>query len=432
MKSTIELVNCNGFQLQTTRKLHELLGIDLRTAKQYADSAPCVIAVGIEISQAEYIRNELHSIGAVANVINEDEEIITPASMPAVTDAQRSNEINNFQYGDRELIYRAWSEYSERDSIIRDANNKIQAKKNEIAALNSAIKKLNDEIDNNKRIKNTNGECVRPKYRPTPLFEFPEFNVLKWIFIVLTVVLFVVMLILVGVNPEFIENMASKINVNAGLFVWLGAPAIGLSGTLLFVIGYVIYFIIENHGYNKNQKRKTMSFDTSAAVKKATEFLNNLENTEHEIRDKKIKINTLENEVVEMQNRLAQLAPIENMLPIPNELRNANGLAFLLNYIDTGRAYTLKEAVNLYYQDLKDAKKMEELRKQTAYAQEQMMNSRITAENSRITAENSRITAEASIRAANAAERAASAASEAADYERLSYWDNLSYRNSKK
>lgn len=273
---------------------------------------------------------------------------------------------------------------------------------------------------------------MRPKYRPAPLLEFPEFDILKWIFVALAVVSFVVMLVLVGVKPELIENAALKINVNAGLFVWLGAPVLGVVGTVLFIIGYMIYFIKENHTYNKNKKWKTKHFDTATAVKKATEFLNNLENTEQEIKDKKTKINTLENEIAEIQNGLARLTPVENMLPMPNELRNANGLALLLSYIDTGRAYTLKEAVNIYYQDLKDAKKMEELRKQTAYAQEQMMNSRIAAENSRIAAENSRKTLDATNRAADAAERAADTASEAADYERRAYWEDLYYRNSRK
>lgn len=99
----------------TIKRLRELLGFDLRTAKQYVESVPCVIISDIEMSKAEYISEELQSIGANTNVINEEVEIITPTPVPVVTDIQRSNEINNFQLNDRELMFKTWSEYSERD-----------------------------------------------------------------------------------------------------------------------------------------------------------------------------------------------------------------------------------------------------------------------------------------------------------------------------
>lgn len=424
MKSTIELISCDGCQMQVVKKLRELFGMDLTTATQYTRSVPCVIASDLESSEAEHINYALQSVGATTNIIYEEQENLVPSPVSSTTVVQSAGNSETFQDNDRQTVFRIWSEYSERDFVISNTNKQIQNKKSEVVALNTEIKKGNDEIANNKRIKSTNGECMRPKYRPAPLLDFPDFEVVKWIFIAMTIVTFIAMLVLVAVNPNLIENTALKMNVPAGLFVWLGAPVIGLAGTILFVIGFVGYFMSENHKYNKNQKSKIKYFNTAKEVQKANEFLSKLDKFEQEIEDKKLKVRELENQITETQNYISNLPPVDNTLPMPNELRNANGLALLLNYMDTGRAYTLKEAVNIYYQDLNNAQKMEELRKQTAYAQEQMMNSRIAAENSRKTLE-------ATNRAADAAERAAEAASEAADYERRTYWENIYYRNSR-
>jgi len=312
--------------------------------------------------------------------------------------------------------------------MIKTANDKIKSKKKEISELESEIKLMQKEIDDNKRIKDTKGECLRPRLMRRSLISFPEFNTLKWIFVALAVVAFIIMLILVGVTPKTIEDLAAALNFNAGLMVWLGAPAIGLIGSILFSIGYIIVNIVNGISINNTRVANHKNFDVSKGREKAEAFFNNIESFLAQKKEKEDALAKHKEQLYEMETYKNKLPAVANNLPMPNELRSTSGIALLLQYIDTGRAYTIQEAINLYYQDVKDANKMKELQKQTEYAQEQMMNSRIAAENSRIAAENSRKMYEAANRAAEASERAADAAQEAAHYERNTYWDNVYYR----
>ncbi len=430
MKYNIELVNCNGHHLQAVKKLRELTDFKwgFAEAKHCIDSAPVIIFEDVDENTANEIYGAFQQIGVSINLI--ETEVSAPA--PYIPEIHTTNiQPNNANYGnDREVLINLWCSYNEYNQAIDTANSDIEKRKKEISDLELDIKKMQDEIDKNKRIKATNGECLRPKYQRLSLFEFPDFDILKWIFVGLAVCYFVIMLIMVAVSPDTVEIWAEKLDFNAGAMIWFGTPVAGLVGSVLFALGYVIWYAVDTQKMNNARKWKSKNFDTTKAKNEAFKFLENLDGFVAEKSKKETAVSEHKNHILDLENYKRSLPIVQNNIPMPIELRSAEGVALLIQYIDTGRAYTLQESVNLYYQDVKDAKKMEELKKQTAYAQEQMINSRITAENSRITAENSYKTLEEQRRQRQALERGADAAQESADWARRSFFNDI-YNQSK-
>ena len=230
---------------------------------------------------------------------------------------------------------------------------------------------------------------------------------------------------MVGVAPGVIESLANSVGVPAGVLVWLGAPVIGLIASLVFSVVYMIKEALNSASYNNAQIQKRNSYDVTSAKNEAAKYLDNLESHTQEVNKKEREISEIKSQINELAVHKNKLPMVQNTLAMPNELRSAQGVALLIQYIDTGRADTLKEAINLYCQDLKDSARMAELKKQTQYAQEQMLSSREAAELARITAENTRRTLEETRRVAMASERAAVAAEETTRYEEYRYWNDL-------
>lgn len=341
--------------------------------------------------------------------------------------------INN----DRDILYKLWCDYNSYAKKVQSADVQIKEIKQEILNQEYAIKVMQKEIDDNKRILETNGECLRPKENSASSTISPIISIISGfalfvpLFIGLTIAAFVGMLVMIGISPETVEGWAESLNVLAGLFVWLGSPVIGAIGAvgISLLIGIISVFV-EIKAW-KRKKDISRRYDPTNAINKASAFMNNIDSYNEEKNKKERKLNELRTKHTEIINCKKNLSPVENNLRMPDELKNMEGTALLIGYIDKGRADTLQEAINLYYQELKDSVRIAELRKQTQYAQQQMINSQIAAENSRIAAENTRKTLEATNRAAQEAERAADNAATAADYERKTYWDNI-YYNSKK
>lgn len=416
MKYDVELVSCSGNPILVEKKLQEICGCDLITARRYVRRCPCIISSDVDESDAKQICDIFQSIGANVKLIGKEEEIIPSVSVPEFS-ASSNLKYDNVSNNDRDMLVKLWYDYTERNKAINRADTQVEARKREIDNLQNAVNRMQKEIDDNRMIARTNGESLRPKVRRRSLFEFPDFDTLKWAFIIMAVVYFVVMLVLVAITPKTVENLADAINFNAGALVWVGAPAVGLVGAIVFSLIYIIKNAIENYSINRARENERRNFDTASVKNKAIAFLNNLDSYLAEINKKENDITSLKAQINAIETEKHKLPAVENNIPMPNELRSSNGMALLIQYIDTGRARTLQEAINLYYQDLKDSQRMAELRKQTEYAEEQLMNSRIVAENSQRTLEEAKRQADNAAIAARNAARAADAAESHRDYE---------------
>ncbi|MBE7012267.1 MAG: hypothetical protein E7415_06295 [Ruminococcaceae bacterium] len=447
MKCDVKLVTCSKNKLQTVAKLKTILNCDRATASEYAFKAPCIILSEVEEDFANEVCRALREIGNTVEIIKEAEDIDFLATgkeyVPEIKQEdnydsamQHSNTARMSDTGnDRNNLFNLWCSYVDYNNIVNKFAGEIKRKQEDIETLGAEIDDIKKKTEQYRWIKETNGDCLRPKIRKASLLEFPEFEFIKWTFIALAVISFIGMLIIAGVAPEILDDLARDLDMGAGFVVWLGAPVLGVIGTILYIIGYAIYSVIQGIKINRSREAAYRNFDVSSALKEATEFLNN-ENKHIKIQNEKENaISGIKREITELEQKKRNLPTVRNNIPMPNELKSAEGVALLIQYMDTGRAWTIQEAINLYYQDVKDARKMEELRKQTRYAQEQMLNSRIAAENSRITA-NAAVrtanaaerTADASERAANASERTANAAASIDWHTSMDYWQKQGRR----
>lgn len=424
MKCNVELITCGESKLLVTKKLTEIIGCGLSSAKSYVDGLPCVILEGVDLEYAKKVCEILQDLGAEVNIIEKAEDVGFASVVPVSSEVTPS--IVSSDGGDREMLVKLWCSYTEHDKTVAALNKEIESDKRAISNLEKEIEKKKSEIEQNKLIYKTGGECLRPKVKQMSLIDFPEFETVKWIFVASAIISFIIMLIMVGVASETIEGLAELVGVPAGVLVWLGAPVIGLIASLAFSVVYMIKEALNSVSYNNAQIQKRNSYDVTRAKNEAAKYLDNLESHTQEVNKKEREISEIKSQINELAVHKNKLPIVQNTLAMPNELRSAQGVALLIQYIDIGRADTLKEAINLYCQDLKDSARMAELKKQTQYAQEQMLSSREAAESARVAAENTRRNLEETRRVAAASERAADAAEETARYERYSYWQNIS------
>ena len=426
MQYDIKLVNCGNNKVVAIKKLREILGCDLSSAKQYAENTPCVLVTDADEYAAREIIKNFQSAGIEVDLIEKKQGFAsyTPDLPPSTTS------INNSGSNEREILIDIWHNYHEYNKALQNANEQITKNENRISSLKKEAEKIQKDIDLNKRIKATNGECLRPPKKRYSLIELPDFSMIKTLFIAITIVSFVILLILLAIFKapfnEAIDKIQKVVHINEGLLFFLAAPCIAVIISIIFILGYMIKCAFDTHSMNRANAWRHKNFDTATAVRKATEFMNNIDSYMAEKNNKEKDIVSLEEENKNIKIAKQQLPAVPNTIPMPPELRSEEGVLLLLQYIDTGRAYTLQQAINLYYQDMKDAKRMAELQKQTEYAKQQLVNSQIAAENSRIAAANSQKTYEAAQRSAAASERAADAAEESA------HWDFLNYLNNNK
>ena len=300
----IELISNGSSKMDVIKIINKVCG-NLKQAKAYADSAPCIIVSNAADAEAQSIIAELRSVGAKVRLIEKEREFIQPISNPGyITPAQN----NTTHLNERELLFNIWLSYSKHDEALETAGKQRNRIQLEIKKLNDEIKKIENEIDKNQMIKRTAGEYMRPRvYKKTSLFDFdlPEFEILMWTAIIMAISAFIAMLILVAVKPQFIENLSLKLHVREGTMVWLGAPIIGISCAILVVLIFVIVQFIYNISSYADSVKRHNNFDAKGALDEATAFFNNID----KYTDEK---NKKEQTVSELRTRLSELLELES------------------------------------------------------------------------------------------------------------------------
>ena len=193
--------------------------------------------------------------------------------------------------------------------------------------------------------------------------------------------------------------------------------ASALIGVFITLLGPVSIELLDELIHYKSYK-KSAQRNREEEKKRAEEFMSNLDSHYAEIEQKRRQIEDTKREIIALENILRKPLNLNVDIRIPEELKSYEGILVLGRYISSGRAYTVQEAVNLYFNDAAQQKMLREAQMQTAYAQQQ-------AENARIAAENSEAALQLARETAASAERAADAAQTVADYERLNYWERV-------
>ncbi len=409
MKYNVELISCGSEKLKVVKELKELFGTDLATAKQISESVPVMLLENTDADTAERVEYILESCGAKVQLTALDTGF--DPSLPI------SGNVYTTTGTDRERLVQLYNAYKDRDAKLKAVTAKIEEQRRRIPALEGCIQSVRNDIDKNRRLVMSQGESNRPKAKLSfRFYSVPDFDILKTIFLSVTIVVFVLFMILVAVAPDWLESFIPD-NM-AGLMVWLGSPIAGLAVCLVVVVVNVIRDIIDSVSSYKSNLKERNSYSANNAVNAAEEFLSRIEKHKAEIADYENKISSIKADLIRLDKERREIRVFAHDIPIPGELKSVNGVALLIDYIDKGRAYTIQEAVNLYYNDVAQQKMLNEAQKQTAYVQQQAENARIAAENSEEALKLARETA------ANA-ERAADAAQTAANYERWSYWDSV-------
>lgn len=428
MKYSVELISCVGDKLEIIKVLREITGCDIFQAKNYIQSVPFVFMENLDWAAAEEIRDKLSKVGVEVNLIKESAQPYVPAtsSMGSASDTVLSDGMSDYT-NERNMLVNLWSQYDTYDKKIAQADNKIADNNRTIALTESSIKAINKEIEENKRIVATQGECIRPK----PSKQSVLFNAILYFGVaggitaaVVAGLWYIVNIFLVIVANDYINSIYALSPTPDGIIFFFGGPVLGLqAGIVVGAIGAIIS-VVKSICNNSSEKRRCKYYNVSEKYCQAKNYIDNLESVLSHIKEKECGIQTLKEKNKQLLLMKENLPKVVNSIPMKPELRSASGVALLISYMDEGRAYSIKEAVNVYTQDVKDALKLEELKKQTAYAQEQMLNSQIAAENTRIAAEYNRRTFEEVQRGADAMERAADSAAESAFYDRQRYWSN--------
>ena len=415
MSVNVRLESIGGQKLSTLKIIREILGIGMKEAMALVENVPCTVANDISVEEAERLVGALENVGAYAVIEQEETTTVFPdfitESFPENNAPSKQVAANNASYvvdhsNDRATLIQLWHDYTMRDKTEKLLKKEIDEKRGLMASLDKTAKEMRKEIETNKKVVDTSGECLRPKEYTASVFsylEFPPFEILKVAFIALTVVSFVIFLILVAVAPTLIENLSTKINVSPGALVWLGSPVVGAALTVVGIIIYLVYQVFENINYKKRKAQECATFDPYAASRKAVEFMNNIEEHTSRLSDVENRIEKTASELNESKAKLASLPKVVSPIAIPNELRTADGVALLLHYIQSGRADNAKEAIIIYDRDMREQMQLAEIKKATEYARQQ-------AEAAYIAAINTEKMREEAERAADAAERTASAA----------------------
>ncbi len=307
---------------------------------------------------------------------------------------------------EKNTLLELWQKYKERDNVVYDINQKIKDAETKRIEAKRELNKVEDEARIIQRVIDTKGECKRPsvsKIYFSIIFGFTF--IFKAVAIITAVLMFIISLILFAIIPDEYETFILNLGFNPGLFVWIGSPAFGIiCGIVACIICYVVC-IINDASKRKASLHAHKNFDPTVAYKEA---LNKMKELAPKIEELRKKVDDCTMNVDNLKSDLSKVPPVQNNLRMPSELHSSKGVALLIQYISVGRANSIQEAINLYYQDVKDAARMNELKKQTAMVEEQLVNTQIAAENSARSLEEN-------IRAANAAERQAAAAERSAD-----------------
>lgn len=291
---------------------------------------------------------------------------------------------------DMEKLIGLQKRFKEREAYF----NKIQEKELEICKLNREISKIENNINNSQNLRNMSEISLGKRN----VSFSPDFSISKPIFIALAII----SMFLSG----FIYNKYA-VSIFTSYLVELI-----ISG----VICALIPVLIECKSYNDSKKRALYRAQNDKI--QAEKYLRDINKHNGEIADKRNKIALLKKETAEIEAFIENNLPVDNQILMPDELKTLDGVSYLLKYMQTGRASSIQEAINLCYREANEERLVQEAYKQTEYAKRQ-------AENARISAENSKRAVALSKEALEASERAADAAEKSAEYERLTYWDNM-------
>ncbi len=194
--------------------------------------------------------------------------------------------------------------------------------------------------------------------------------------------------------------------------------ASALIGVFITLLGPVSIELLDELIHYKSYK-KSAQRNREEEKKRAEEFMSNLDSHYAEIEQKRRQIEDTKREIMALENILRKPLNLNVDIRIPEELKSYEGILVLGRYISSGRAYTVQEAVNLYFNDAAQQKMLREAQMQTAYAQLQAAYAEEQAENTRVIAENSERAVELARQTAASARRAANAADTLVTYEHL-------------
>ncbi|MBQ8540336.1 MAG: ribosomal protein L7/L12 [Clostridia bacterium] len=416
MRYDVELSACGNESMKVVKELKNILGTDWVQAKRIVENLPTVVMKNVDIDEAERVEYILESCGATVKLISLNSSH-TPMPVAA-------NGVFKTSGNDRERLIQIYNAYTENSKKIKELTAQIEKEKLSIKALDALITSIKNNIEKNKSIIRTNGENSRPKARfsLSIMSAVPDFDDLKFILFGGTIVTFVLFLFLVAIVPKFLENLIPDKYI--GLTVWLGSPAVGVALCLVVIVFCAVREIVEEAMRYSSRLKDRRAYDANHARNEAEEFLSHINEHYAEITRKEEQIKDKQANISQLEVQKKKLRAFSHDINMPPELCSADGVAILLNYIDTGRASSIQDAINLHDSKLLENARLEEYKKQTEYA-------RVQAENARIAAENSEKALEISKQTAADAERAADAAADAAYYERQRYWDNLMNANKK-
>ncbi len=407
MYYNVKLLGFSCAEVLAVKFLRVILGCDLDTAKNYIKNIPCVIAEDVKEEIAFKMRETFENAGMIVELTGDDPEPIIE-----LQDVKKEAAIPATPTDDRSLLKNLIQGFKDYDVMTEAAEADISYQKKQRDTIKNEIKKMNNQISQNKAIIKTKGESERPSVYFSSSFDMPDFPLACGIAIAVAVITFVVLLIMTMVSPSTVEAFADAVNVPAGALVWIGSPVIGIIATpVILILWFIITLILDIKSYF-NRAKKSKAHDPSASVKKANEFLAKIDEYQEEIRKKEAMLADIEKDIEDLTAYRKTLHRPSIPIALPAELKNPEGLSILLNYMNTGRAYSIREAILLYDKDSVEAMKLEEIRKQTRYAEEQYKNSEIIKENTR--------------RAADSAADTASSANTVATIEKLRYFDELS------
>lgn len=401
MSYTIRLLNCNGNGIELISGLSRQLNINIKQAKSLYDNMPCDIAEYNTKQEAENLVNALYVCGAVTEIVSDVPEY-SPA--PVAVNSNCSYESVESTAEVREMLYQAYCGYVIKENAEESAKELSANIQKNLAKISREVSNAKSVIRVHKKVLETDGMSRYPNRDlfPKHKLELLDFSIIKGVFIAVTVLALVIFLIITAVSSDTLESMAISLNVNPGALVWFGSPIIGAVATLIVIIINFILQLKTVKEYNDRYKKALREFNPENEVLKAKRFMENIDAYNAEIEAKEAIIREYVGKADEAKAHAASLTP---KLPfrISDELKSSRGISILLQYIDSGKADNIKEALALYDRDLKDAFAMQEMQKQTEYYRVAALNSeQILIETQRI--------AEANERAVEASERAAAAA----------------------
>ena len=101
LRYSVELISSGPWILQTTKILMDLLGIEMREAKDIINSTPSVLVTDISLSRAEEIAQILQNVGAEIEIKQSNKTYIVEKSFQNVVKQSHKPIIDEqpFQYG---------------------------------------------------------------------------------------------------------------------------------------------------------------------------------------------------------------------------------------------------------------------------------------------------------------------------------------------